>query len=288
MAYARSHRDYDRRARWPPRRGGCASAWPRRAAAPQGGRGAARQAASRAIGLWLDLVRVPPSGTWERRRADLYGDRRGVARAAAGRGDATRPAIELLVRRYLGGFGPSHAQGGRRLRRPAAQGGRARARPHGAARASGPRTAPSWSTSRALPLADPDTPAPVRFLPAWDATLLVHARRTRILPEEHRPRVFSHPRRRSRSTRSWSTARWRARGGTRTARSRSSRSRGWTARPRGRCARRPSGWPRSAPRSPPFVMIFAWGGRSDGIPRAAMSPAASGGRTVEPVTEEDF
>jgi len=24
-------------------------------------------------GLWLDLVRVPPSGTWERRRADLYG-----------------------------------------------------------------------------------------------------------------------------------------------------------------------------------------------------------------------
>ena len=24
------------------------------------------------VGLWLDLVRVPPSGTWERRRADLY------------------------------------------------------------------------------------------------------------------------------------------------------------------------------------------------------------------------
>jgi hypothetical protein len=26
-----------------------------------------------AVGLWVDLVRVPPSGTWERRRADLYG-----------------------------------------------------------------------------------------------------------------------------------------------------------------------------------------------------------------------
>ena len=25
------------------------------------------------IGLWVDMVRVPPSGTWERRRADLYG-----------------------------------------------------------------------------------------------------------------------------------------------------------------------------------------------------------------------
>ena len=41
------------------------------------------------------------------------------------------------------------------------------------------------------PLPDPDTPAPVRFLPHWDANLLVHARRTGLLPEEHRPRVFS-------------------------------------------------------------------------------------------------
>jgi hypothetical protein len=40
------------------------------------------------------------------------------------------------------------------------------------------------------PLPDPDTPAPVRFLPTWDATLLVHARRTAILPEPYRPRVF--------------------------------------------------------------------------------------------------
>ena len=40
------------------------------------------------------------------------------------------------------------------------------------------------------PLPDPDTPAPVRFLPTWDATLLVHARRARILPEEHRPKIF--------------------------------------------------------------------------------------------------
>ena len=41
------------------------------------------------------------------------------------------------------------------------------------------------------PLPDPETPAPVRFLPTWDAALLVHARRTLILPEEHRPRVFN-------------------------------------------------------------------------------------------------
>ena len=41
------------------------------------------------------------------------------------------------------------------------------------------------------PLPDPETPAPVRFLPTFDATMLVHARRTGILPEEHRSRVFS-------------------------------------------------------------------------------------------------
>jgi hypothetical protein len=39
-------------------------------------------------------------------------------------------------------------------------------------------------------LPDPDTPAPVRFLPTWDATLLAHARRKQILPEPYRPRVF--------------------------------------------------------------------------------------------------
>jgi hypothetical protein len=42
-----------------------------------------------------------------------------------------------------------------------------------------------------LPLPEPYAPAPVRFLPTWDASLLVHARRTGILPEEHRPKVFN-------------------------------------------------------------------------------------------------
>ena len=42
-----------------------------------------------------------------------------------------------------------------------------------------------------LPLPPADTPAPVRFIPTWDATLLVHARGTEILREGDRPRVFS-------------------------------------------------------------------------------------------------
>ena len=40
------------------------------------------------------------------------------------------------------------------------------------------------------PLPGADAPAPVRFLPTWDATLLVHARRTQILPERFRPMLF--------------------------------------------------------------------------------------------------
>ena len=31
----------------------------------------------------------------------------------------------------------------------------------------------------------------MRFLPTWDAVLLVHARRAGVLPEEYRPRIFS-------------------------------------------------------------------------------------------------
>jgi DNA glycosylase AlkZ-like len=41
------------------------------------------------------------------------------------------------------------------------------------------------------PLPDPETPAPVRFLGTWEAVLLVHARRTQVVPEAFRPRLFS-------------------------------------------------------------------------------------------------
>ena len=40
------------------------------------------------------------------------------------------------------------------------------------------------------PFPDPETPAPVRFLPKWDNVLLAWADRTRILPERHRKTVI--------------------------------------------------------------------------------------------------
>src|SRR6185295_17201223 len=55
------------------------------------------------LGLWVDLVRVPPSGTWERRRAD----RLGLAEDWVGPPDATEAeGLTHLVRAYLRAFGP--------------------------------------------------------------------------------------------------------------------------------------------------------------------------------------
>jgi DNA glycosylase AlkZ-like len=56
------------------------------------------------INMVLDIVRIPPSGTWDRRRADLHADAEGWL----GPPDVSvLDAQVLLVRRYLGGFGPA-------------------------------------------------------------------------------------------------------------------------------------------------------------------------------------
>jgi len=134
--------------------------------------------------VWLDIVRVPPAGTWERRRADLYAlaeDWLGPAEVTAGEGR------RLLIRRYLQGFGPAAPKeiadwAGMKLDETLEEMELRHFRDErGGLLVDLPRA----------PLPAADTPAPVRFLPTWDATLLVHARRTQILPEEHRAKVFS-------------------------------------------------------------------------------------------------
>jgi hypothetical protein len=138
-------------------------------------------------GVFVDLVRVPPSGTWERRRADLYA----LAEEWVGPEDATEAdGIERLVRRYLQGFGPAPVAdiadwaglGITSVRQAIERLELRRFRDEqGKELVDLPRAQ----------LPDADTPAPVRFLPVWDANLLVHARRTQILPEEYRPLIFN-------------------------------------------------------------------------------------------------
>src|SRR5262245_22000718 len=56
------------------------------------------------VGVFVDIVRVPPSGTWESRRADLYA----AAEDWLGPADATADeGREHLLRRYLAAFGPA-------------------------------------------------------------------------------------------------------------------------------------------------------------------------------------
>lgn len=138
-------------------------------------------------GIWLDLVRVPPSGTWEHRRADLIA----LAEDWIGPPDATeQEGRRRLVTAYLEAFGPAPWRdiatwAGMTvgdIRRGAMDLDLV------TARAADGRELVDLPDA---PLPDPDTPAPVRFLPHWDAVLLVHARRTGVLPERHRGAVFS-------------------------------------------------------------------------------------------------
>ncbi|HEV8687763.1 MAG TPA: winged helix DNA-binding domain-containing protein [Gaiellaceae bacterium] len=139
-----------------------------------------------AVGPWLDLVRVPPSGTWEQRRANLFGaseDWVGADDADSGHG------LELLVRRYLGAFGPATLKDitaftgvGPAWLKPVLERLKLRSFRDEAGKEL-------LDVPRA-PLPDPETPAPPRFLPTFDATLLVHARRTGIIDEKHRKIIF--------------------------------------------------------------------------------------------------
>jgi hypothetical protein len=145
-----------------------------------------KEAAS-GVGLWLGLVRVPPSGTWEQRRADLYGS----AEDWLGPENAT-PAdgLDRLVTRYLAGFGPAAqvdiadwAGVGVRALAPALD--------RLPLRRFVSEDGKELLDLLRAPLPDPGTQAPARLLPTWDSTLLVHVRRAAIVPEAYRPLIFN-------------------------------------------------------------------------------------------------
>jgi uncharacterized coiled-coil protein SlyX len=134
------------------------------------------------------LLHVPPAGTWGfygRPRLLLLKARLGVDLPAREAG------AKHLVRSYLNAFGPATQQD--LLRFAGVRVGDLRPglealdlRPFQDERG---RTLLDLAGA---PLPDEDTPAPIRFLPKWDSSLLAYAppERTRILPERFRSTVI--------------------------------------------------------------------------------------------------
>jgi hypothetical protein len=131
------------------------------------------------------LVHVPPSGTWTQTRVRLT-----TARRWLGPGAPADPGT-TLIRSYLRAFGPATRAdllrfSGLRvgLLDPALEALTPQLR-----RFRDEQDRVLFDLPR-LPLPAPETPAPVRFLPRWDALLLSHDDRSRVLPAEYQSTVI--------------------------------------------------------------------------------------------------
>lgn len=149
--------------------------------------GADSRALAGAAELLLPLVHGPVTSAWGR-----WGTRSGIAvtRAEAWLGRPMQRAdAERLVLRHLAAFGPAgvpdvQAWSGLTRLREVVDGMRGELRVHHDEDGREVFDLPDAH------LADPDLPAPVRFLPAYDNVLLGHADRARLLADGDRRQVL--------------------------------------------------------------------------------------------------
>jgi len=145
-----------------------------------------RQALVYATQSLVAHVHPPPSGTWGDRGATPLV----LAEEWIGRPLETAPSVEDVIRRYLAVYGPAsvmdvQAWSGLTRLRAVLDGMRSGLRTYRDASGRELFDLPDVS------LVDPDVPAPVRFLPAFDNLILSHADRTRVIGDEDRARVIT-------------------------------------------------------------------------------------------------
>jgi hypothetical protein len=139
------------------------------------------------VAALVPVVQLPPRGVWRTKA----GVRNVLLSSWLGReidplaADGADPVGEALVRRYLAAFGPAATAD---LRAWSGLAGL----PGAVAALRGELVAFRDERGRELldlpgaPLPDPDTPAPVRFLPAFDNAILGYHDRGRIIDDDHR------------------------------------------------------------------------------------------------------
>jgi len=130
------------------------------------------------------LVQVPPRGLWGKGGRATWATIEGWL----GRPLESEPSLEDLVLRYLAAFGPAsprdmQAWCGIMQLKPVFETMRARLRVF-----RDERGVELFDVQEA-PLPDPETPAPVRFLPEYDNVFLAHGDRARIVAEDDRRRL---------------------------------------------------------------------------------------------------
>jgi DNA glycosylase AlkZ-like len=141
---------------------------------------------SQAVRNLVPLVQIPPRGVWGSTGRAIHTS----ADVWLGRSLATNRVPDDMVLRYLAAFGPAS------LRDIGVWSGLTGLKDVGRRLSDRLRSYRDENGVELLDLADhdladPDTPAPVRFMPEFDNVLLSHADRTRIMAHEYRSAVFT-------------------------------------------------------------------------------------------------
>jgi hypothetical protein len=138
-----------------------------------------------AVRTQLPLVQVPSSGVWGYSgKAPFTTPERWLGRPPSGSEDP-----RVLIRRYLAAFGPATVRdvqtwsGRTQLKQPVED-----LKPE--LRTFSDEKGNELFDLPEAPLPSGDAPAPPRFMPDYDNLVLSHVERERVVPEEHRKKVF--------------------------------------------------------------------------------------------------